>query len=232
MNLKIQNLSLSFGEKKIFDIKGETEINCGEILIVKGKNGSGKTSFLKSLAGFFSFSEEQKENNEENLYFQKNYGEFFLSGKILCESKNISEFDEEYFYTRSFLPANFEFCDEFDVKFYLKFWDKINSNEIQEKKIDSVIKYFGFEKYLENEICEISSGWKKRLHLSKLFFENRAAWILDEPLNFLDEDGVNLFIGMINSKILSGGIVIFSDHIGRIDQLINISANNIKYLEL
>lgn len=232
MGLKIQNLSLSFGEKKIFD-SINLEIFLGEILIVKGVNGSGKTSFLRSLAGFFSFDKNHK-TQSSNLYFQKNSHEFFLDGKIFCEEFDTSEHQEKYFHTRSFIPANFEFCDEFDVKFYLKFWDKINQNEDEEKKIDSAIRYFGLEPFLENEIREISSGWKKRLQYSKLIFENRPIWILDEPLNFLDNDGKSLIIGMINAKILSGGIVILSDHLDEIEKFLNFEAeeNRIHYLNL
>lgn len=238
MNLEIQNLSLSFFDKKVFE-NVNLEIFPGEILIVKGKNGSGKTSFLKTLAGFFSFDNKFFDNKEKNIYSQIEQNEILLNGKIFCSSIDVNENQSDYFYTRSFISADFEFFEEFDVKFYLNFWNKMNnvkknenSQNFSNERFDSVVKYFNFEDFLEFEIQKLSSGWKKKLQYSKLMFENRVIWILDEPLNFLDDDGKNLILGMINAKIFSGGIVIASDHIGEIEKYLNFEAKQVKKIYL
>jgi heme exporter protein A len=257
MNLEINNLSFYFCNKKIFD-NINISLKTGDLLIVNGKNGSGKTSLLKSIANLFDFSENKNISTDNYLENQ----EIYLNGRITCQDLDISKYKEEYFYTRSFVGADFDFYDEFDIWFYLNFWNMSNPIEdidheiiqpvnlqnnkiILKNRIESVIKYFNFEKFLfknksaslnkeniiKTKIFEISSGWKKRLQYSRLFFENRAIWILDEPFNFLDEDGKNLFINMINSKILSGGIVILADN-SDIKKYINIDSDKIKFFSL
>jgi len=236
MNLEIKNLSLLYDEEKYIFKDLSINIDPGELVVIKGKNGSGKTSLLRSIANLIKFS-----NNN-------NYELLNLKGEIICSNINIFENKEIYFYTRSFIPSYFELCEEFDLFFYLDFWNKsIENSKIEsEKMILSVIKYFNFEKFifknlnhqdlfeknniLITEIKNLSSGYKKRVQYSRLLFENRAIWILDEPLNFLDNDGRNLIINMINSKILSGGIVILSDN--TTEEFLNINSNNIKYINL
>ena len=50
--VEAQNIFFEKGGRSIFS-SVNMELNEGEIVLVKGKNGSGKTSFLKCLAGFY-----------------------------------------------------------------------------------------------------------------------------------------------------------------------------------
>ena len=131
------------------------------------------------------------------------------SGEIICADHDIKDYPEDYFYDYSYLTTDEIFNHDFSIQYYLNFWAKLSeSNE----SLKSVIHYFELENLLNLKIKQISSGWKKRLLLSKLMIENRLLWFLDEPFNFLDEKGRDSLINMINSRRLSGGIVILTSN--------------------
>lgn len=226
VNFEVKNLNLKFQKKVIFS-KINFELNCGDLLVIKGRNGIGKTSLLKILAGILS--------NQNNF---DEYSEFEIIGSIACENLLINQDFESYYYTRSYLPADFDFYEEFEVEFYLKFWQRVNFSRKQKIEMDlqTIICYFNFDEIIKQKktIAQISSGWKKRLQYARLFLENRPIWILDEPFNFLDSEGRERVFNMINAKLVSHGIVILSDnqYQNQQDYLFNLDSNNIKFLNL
>ena len=42
--------------------------------------------------------------------------------------------------------------------------------------------------------------------------DNKVLWFFDEPFNFLDIKGIDLLENMINSRLLSGGVVILTSN--------------------
>jgi len=56
MNLEIKNLSLLYDEEKYIFKDLSINIDPGELVVIKGKNGSGKTSLLRSIANLIKFS--------------------------------------------------------------------------------------------------------------------------------------------------------------------------------
>lgn len=185
--LKIEKLKVLFNEKVIFQ-NIDLELNSGDLLIVNGENGSGKTTFLKAIAGLIPTDEESK---------------------ILCAEHDIHEYFDDYIHDYSYLSSENILHDDFTVKYYLNFWAKLYENY---DLIDSTIHYFRLQNILGLKISTLSSGWKKRISLAKVMIENRLLWFFDEPYNFLDINGIDLLENMINSRLLSGGLVILTSN--------------------
>ena len=184
--LKIKNLKVEWKEKLIFS-NVNLELKSGEILIVNGSNGSGKTTFLKTIAGLVEIEE----------------------GEILCAEHDIFEYFDDYLHDYSYLSTDNIFDEKFSVSFYLNFWAKFAGTE---ELIDSAVHYFKMQDILDYKISQISSGWRKRLYFAKLILDNKLLWFLDEPFNFLDLNGRDLLVNMINSRLLSGGVVILTSN--------------------
>ncbi len=186
--LKINNLRVSFDERIVFeDIN--IELKSGDLLIVNGENGSGKTTFLKAIAGLIEIDKTQS--------------------KILCVDHDIAENFDDYIHDYSYLASENLLYDDFTIKYYLNFWARSSENyEI----VESAIHYFQLKDILNYKICQLSSGWKKRIALAKIMIDNKVLWFLDEPFNFLDIKGIDLLENMINSRLLSGGVVILTSN--------------------
>ena len=198
--LKIKDLKVSLQEKIVFS-NVNLELKSSEILIVTGENGSGKTTLLRSIGGLI----EPKD------------------GEILCADYDIFEYFDDYLHDYTYISEDSIFNLEFSVKYYLDFWSKFNDTQML---LESTISYFKFANILSYSIGQISSGWRKRLHFAKLLLDNRIIWLLDEPLALLDLNGQDLIINMINSRLLSGGLVILTTN-QKVD-----SFKNARYFDL
>ena len=54
---------------------------------------------------------------------------------------------------------------------------------------------------------------KKKVTLTKLLFSNSKLWIMDEPLNGLDEKSINIFKLICKEQIKKDGAILFTSHI-------------------
>lgn len=184
--LTFDNLSYYRNHKRIFDNLGYT-VSLNSCLLLTGKNGSGKTSLLKIIAGII------KPNR----------------GKILWNSEDVKNFyadftsDIQYIGHKNFLKMNLTVLE--NLSFYAQLRDT-------EMLIPSAIRYFNLEEIIDTEIYKLSMGWQKRVLLAKLLCCPSAIWLLDEPTNNLDKKGKELLFNLISSRIRDGGIVITATH--------------------
>ena len=58
----------------------------------------------------------------------------------------------------------------------------------------------------------LSTGQKKRAGLARLMAQRAPIWLLDEPLNGLDSDGVVLVEGLIAEHLAGGGLAVIASH--------------------
>ena len=68
----------------------------------------------------------------------------------------------------------------------------------------------GFE---DMPVLQLSQGQSQRLSLLRLGFSHDPLWLLDEPFNALDLEGVELLNQLLDQHIMRGGGVIYSSHI-------------------
>ena len=62
-------------------------------------------------------------------------------------------------------------------------------------------------------VNNLSHGQKKKVTLTKLLFSNTKLWIMDEPLNGLDQKSVKVFKVICEKHTKAGGAILFSSHI-------------------
>ena len=58
----------------------------------------------------------------------------------------------------------------------------------------------------------LSTGQAKRASLARIAASGAPLWLLDEPLNGLDRDGISRLEGLIASHLASGGAVLAASH--------------------
>lgn len=154
--LEMKKVYKSYGEKAI--IKGfDYTFKRGERIGIVGKNGIGKSTFLKIALGLEA-PDSGKINHGETIVF----GNFAQEGLQYKDDKRAIEYVKDF---AEFFP--------------LADGSKISASQFMEK--------FGFNAQQQyTPLSKLSGGEKRRLHLLSVLFLNPNFLILDEPTNDLD----------------------------------------------
>jgi heme exporter protein A len=184
--LTINNLSLFKDHKKIFSHLGFS-VSTESALIITGKNGCGKTSLLKILAGISKPTE----------------------GEILWGDVNVENFRADFNGDTQFLGHKNFLKPELTVLENLQFYARLADTETV---VLSALSFFKLQELSGEKVKNLSAGWQKRVMLAKLLACPATIWLLDEPSNNLDSDGKKLLHGLIKTRVKEDGLVIIATH--------------------
>ena len=124
-----------------------------------GKNGSGKSTFFKALAGIIPFQGE--------ILFES-----FKPSQVACKFLiNYSEAEPKY-------P---DFVSAKDILKFIAYAKKSPSGQLEQ-----LVKHFGVDEYWENNVGTYSSGMLKKVSLVSGFLGKPDLIILDEPFILVD----------------------------------------------
>ena len=175
-NIIFENLNLSLGN--------------GQITQIRGKNGSGKTTFLKVILNILS----------------ANTGEIFWEGQNV--KKNIFNFYNQITYIADHNTSS----RELSILDNIKFWKGLSSSNLSDDKTLSLLETFNLKKYLKTETMYLSSGEVKKLELLRLVLEQKKIWVLDEPYNHLDDSSSEILNQTFVDHTNNNGIILFASH--------------------
>ncbi|MDC0964234.1 ATP-binding cassette domain-containing protein [Candidatus Pseudothioglobus singularis] len=178
--ITLDNISLRFSEKVILDEINAT-IHKGDKIGLIGRNGEGKSTFLKVLAGIvtaddgdlkiqnstrISYLEQQPPEDNDNTLFNIVAHGLGESGKIISKyhnalkDGNISESSQ--------LQEQIESQD---------LWPYLH-------KIETILNRFKLS--ADSSLSTLSGGWKRRVMLAKAIVQEPDILLLDEPTNHMD----------------------------------------------
>ena len=154
--LEMKKINKAYGDNVL--IKGfDYTFKRGERIGIVGKNGAGKSTFLK-----IALQQEEPDSGKINHGDTVVFGNFNQEGLIIKEDKRAIEYVKDF---AEFFP--------------LADGSKISASQFMEK--------FGFNAEQQyTPLSKLSGGEKRRLHLLSVLFENPNFLILDEPTNDLD----------------------------------------------
>ncbi len=187
--LLINNLSFFRDSNLIFE-NINISIGNGQITQIRGKNGSGKTTFLKVILNILI----------------SNTGEVFWEGKNI--NKNIFNFYNQI----TFISDHSTSSRKLTVIDNINFWKGLSSSKISDEDILLLLETFNLKKYIKTEIMYLSAGEIKKLELLRLILEKRKLWILDEPYNHLDDLSIEILNQTFVDHTNNNGIVLFASH--------------------
>ena len=87
----------------------------------------------------------------------------------------------------------------------LEFWTRIDGSEVD-------LEGVGLDGLSEVPVRYLSAGQTKRAALARLLAQRTDHWLLDEPLNGLDHDGMRLAERLIAERRAAGGVVVVASH--------------------
>ncbi len=187
--LVINNLSKKFGKKIALDNISYSFEN--GIYGLLGPNGSGKTTFIRSIIGLYSVRKDIIVYNDE-------------------ETKNNKKFLSQIGY----LPQNFGLFKELSVKEIMEFFANLkNINKTDANKvIYEVLEMVNLSKEIDTKISKLSGGMIRRVGIAQALLSNSKIIILDEPTVGLDPEE-RLRLKNIILNLSKDKIVIISTHI-------------------
>lgn len=172
MKIKIENLTKRFNFQFIFQ-KVNLSLESGQSYAILGHNGSGKSTFIKSIIHFHQATDGEVNwiQNGKTIHSDKLYQYFAITAPYVDLEESLS------------------------LKELLEFHFKFKSSPFS---IEEIIQKIGLEKHQNKLLSLFSSGMKQRVKLALTLYSDQAVWIFDEPTMNLDAKGVNWFLEQID----------------------------------
>lgn len=199
--ISVNNVSVVFGGFYLLDSVSFL-INKKDRIGLTGRNGAGKSTTLKMLAGLQAPS-------EGNISMASDVKIGYLpQTKVYTDGNTVREEAEKAFAGLFALKdeverLNMELTgrEDYDSPAYMKLLDKIHEktellnirgeNNI-DREVEVVLKGLGFQpEDLERNCEEFSGGWRMRIELAKILLARPDVFLLDEPTNHLDIESIS-----------------------------------------
>ena len=163
--IEVKNAIKRYGKKEVLK-NVNLNVEEGTICGIVGRNGSGKTVLFKCICGISKLTE-----GEILIDGRKAGGNYDIVNQIGCIIET---------------PG---FLQQFSGYRNLKLLSDIN-RKIGKKEIYETIQKVGLEPKSRKKVGKYSLGMRQRLAIAQAIMENPSILVLDEPMNGLDNHGV------------------------------------------
>jgi heme exporter protein A len=162
------------------------ELVSGQVLLLEGKNGSGKTSLLRILCGFR----------------EPDAGQVFWCGDTIN--------DGQYYADMAYVGHLDGVKKELTVLENLKV--SLALGRSGQYSIQQALAKVHLSNYDDVLVQSLSAGQKRRLSLARLLITQNSMWILDEPFTSLDKQGIALIETLMSEHCAKGGMIVLTSH--------------------
>ena len=202
--LEVINLTCVRGTRRLFK-----ELNFsaaeGELVELRGPNGSGKTSLLRILCGLATPA----------------------AGEVRWNGRGIRSLGEEYSASVAYLGHQNAVKDELSALENLRISSAVSGQSLDQKRAQEILDRVGLTQQQNLPARFLSAGQRRRLGMTRLLTSTARLWILDEVLTSLDDRAMNLSREFITNHLEQNGTAIVATH-----QDLNLSVARIKRLQL
>ena len=183
MELRADELTCSRGGREVF--RGVSfNLAAGQALLVSGRNGAGKSSLLRVLAGLIRI----------------------VSGRLALEGGvpelTIAEQAHYLGHQDALKPA-------LTVAENLEFWAEFLGTRCA---IEPALEAVDLVRLADLPAAYLSSGQRRRLSIARLIAVPRPIWLLDEPTSSLDAPSQKRLAGLMHDHLGGGGMIVAATH--------------------
>jgi len=188
--VEVKNLYKNFGTKNV--LKGISfEVYPGEIFVLLGPNGVGKTTTVKIISGVLEADK----------------------GEVFVLSEKVSVLNTKFKKYIGYLPDEPYIYNKLTGKEFIEFILSIYETKIENERYSFFLKQFELEEVINLPIENYSKGMKQKLLLMSIFLRNPEVYILDEPLIGLDPKSISFFKKYLLDLAKEGKTIILCTHL-------------------
>ncbi|MBW2962388.1 ABC-F family ATP-binding cassette domain-containing protein [Mesonia aestuariivivens] len=216
--LNIHNLSISFQGEFLFE-EITYRLGAGDRIGLVGKNGAGKSTMLKILAGDLKPDTGQiaKEKDISIGFLRQDID--FVEGRSVLEEA-YQAFEKIKTLELKLEEINVQLVERTDYESESYNQLMIDLNDVQHQyeilggynyqgETERILQGLGFKREDFNKQTDtFSGGWRMRIELAKLLLQSNDILLLDEPTNHLDIESIIWLEGFL--KTFTGSVVIVS----------------------
>lgn len=227
--ISVDNISVLHGGKSLFsDVS--FSINENDKIALMGKNGAGKSTMLKIIAGL-------SKPSKGGISAPKDSVIAYLPQHLLTtDDCSVAEETAKAFASYLGMQQEIEQLNEalntrtdYDSEDYYKIIEKVS--ELSEKfyaieevnyeaEVEKVLLGLGFSRYdLTRPTSEFSGGWRMRIELAKILLQKPDLILLDEPTNHLDIESIQWLEEFLTEK--AKAVVVISHDRAFVDNVTN-----------
>ena len=187
--LQVRDLECRRGDTSLFSAMN-FELSAGQLMHVKGSNGSGKTSLMRIVCGLFEPT----------------------AGVVIWRGEKIRELREEFNRELTYIGHLNGIKDELTAVENLTIYARFAGLGVGEERLRDALHQMGLGARADLPSKVLSQGQKRRVALARLLLGGTTLWILDEPFTALDARAVGLLQTVITKHLSGGGLVMFTTH--------------------
>lgn len=163
----------------------------GELLLVAGTNGSGKTSLLRILCGLLTPD----------------------AGEIRWKGRDVRALSEDYRRELLYVGHASGVKEELTPVENLRIACTLGGTKATDKVLAGALAAFGLLGFENAPVKALSQGQRRRAVLARLALgDEYPLWLLDEPLNALDKSATSQVERSIGRHLERGGMVVMATH--------------------
>lgn len=202
MFLEIKNTTIGYETPLIKGV--ETSLSLGDICLLIGNNGVGKTTLIKSILHQIPLLEGEILLDKKNL---KN-----LSNKEIAEQIAVV-------FSKSQIPANYTLTDLISLGKYIHYPYYFELKDADKEHVNEIIESLNLTKYRNFSLHQLSDGNLQKAFIGRALAQNSPIIILDEPTTHLDEENKIIILKLLrNLAENQNKLILFSSHDWRLSK--------------
>ena len=185
--LSANQLTLFRGERCLFSDL-DFALDPSQLLLLEGRNGSGKTSLMRAIAGLIEFE----------------------SGELLWEGAAVRSNRQAFHGALVWMAHRVGFKADLTLVENLRFESHLRSQS--KADFDDVLQRLDIDRLKRLPLRSLSAGQQRRVALARMLLSRVPLWLMDEPFTNLDREGRALVMQLTTEHLANGGMCIMAAH--------------------